>query len=805
MTITVFKNINETETPYYRGVLEILDRVREGNSQALVEAIRNTETKEERNKLKKGLPSICFSGKFSRREDKAILEHSGLICLDFDGFVDEASMFDLKDTLSQDNYTFACFISPSGDGLKLLVKIPPNPEMHIKYFLSLEAYYNSPNWDRSCKNISRVCYESYDPDIYVNEFSFLWDTVIEETYETHDKSIVEPHRGPTIKLDEPDEIVRRLIVWWERDLGMSQGEKNNNLHTLAQTLNEYGISEAYSLEVCLRYDEGGKYNEILALNKSAYRYTDKHNTKFFDDNDKLDEIRRDVKSGRPVDDIVQSIKVNDKDALKKVVEYIIEQNSDDEFWERSSKGRMSVVPNLFRKFLTNNGFYKYFHAGSDKSVFVRVINNLIEDTTEDAVKDFVMDYLDTLEDKSVYNYFAGMTKLFKEDFLSILKRFDPQFVKDDANTAYLYYRNTAVRITKDEVRCMDYIDIDGFVWRKQIIDRDYSIADADSYKSSDYSRFINCVGGIESDIANIKSTIGFMLHSFKSPAFCPAVIINDAKISDNPEGGTGKGIFVKALGKVKKQVIIAGKEFKFGERFLYQAVSADTQVLAYDDVEKNFNFEKLFNVITEGISLEKKNKDSIDVPFEDSPKIILTSNYAIRGSGHSNDRRKWELEFKQYFNRNHSPQKELGRMMFVDWDEEEWNRFDNYMVNCLKGYLDTGFVASEFENMEVRKFIAETSEEFYEWTLMKDNHQIRSVGVPLNNKDLYEKFIEEFPDYGRYGKRNWSQNYFNKCLGKYAFFFTGCEPIEGRNNIGKTITFLKKEVELEDMQRNLGF
>ena len=306
------------------------------------------------------------------------------------------------------------------------------------------------------------------------------------------------------------------------------------------------------------------------------------------------------------------------------------------------------------------------------------------------------------------------------------------------------------------------------------------------------------VGGNESDTLNIQSTIGFMLHGFKSPAFCPAVIINDAKISDNPEGGTGKGLFVKSIGKIKKQVIIAGKNFKVDNQFSYQTVSADTQVLAYDDVEKNFNFEKLFNIVTEGITLEKKNKDAIEVPFEMSPKIIITSNYAIRGSGNSNERRKWELEFKQYFNRERTPESELGRMMFVDWDEKEWNLFDNYMIGCLQLYLTKGFVKSKFENMEIRKFIAETSEEFYEWSLMKDNSLIRTVNVPINMKTLYENFIEEFPDFGRGGKRHWSQNYFNKSLLKYGYFYTKNEPIESRNAIGKTITFVRKEV-------NLGF
>ena len=41
----------------------------------------------------------------------------------------------------------------------------------------------------------------------------------------------------------------------------------------------------------------------------------------------------------------------------------------------------------------------------------------------------------------------------------------------------------------------------------------------------------------------MESTIGFLLHGHKNLSYCPAaVILNDEIISDNPEGGTGKGV-----------------------------------------------------------------------------------------------------------------------------------------------------------------------------------------------------------------------------------------------------------------------
>ena len=84
--VTIFQNIKTTDTPFFKDVKYILKRIKEGRSKELVKSIRLEKDKNERNELKKGLPAICFSGKFKKRADSSLQEHSGLICLDFDGY-----------------------------------------------------------------------------------------------------------------------------------------------------------------------------------------------------------------------------------------------------------------------------------------------------------------------------------------------------------------------------------------------------------------------------------------------------------------------------------------------------------------------------------------------------------------------------------------------------------------------------------------------------------------------------------------------------------------------------------------------
>jgi hypothetical protein len=294
----------------------------------------------------------------------------------------------------------------------------------------------------------------------------------------------------------------------------------------------------------------------------------------------------------------------------------------------------------------------------------------------------------------------------------------------------------------------------------------------------------------------MKSTIGFLLHGHKNLSYCPAVILNDEVISDNPEGGTGKGIFMNALGHMKKVVTIDGKSFAFERSFAYQLVSADTQILVFDDVKKYFDFERLFSVVTEGLTLEKKNKDAIKIPFSKSPKIAITTNYAIKGAGNSFARRKWELEFFQHYNKDYTPLEEFGKLMFGDWNDDEWCEFDNYMIACLQIYLTDGLITSKFVNLPIRQLSAETSHDFVEWCgLLKggeENHKLK-LNERIVMQDCYYDFISEYPDYAPKSKLTISRIKFNKWMLSYGKYASSSNVSEGRDAQGRWMTIHKEE------------
>lgn len=798
MEVTIFKDIKDTTQPFYRDVSKIIDRIRDGASQDIVRAIRSENDKEERNKLKQKLPAVCFSGKFNKRNDSSLIKHSGIMCLDFDNFPTEKEMLEEKEKLTKDRYTFSVFVSPSGLGLKVLVKIPDEEENHKKFFNSLEVHYSSEFFDKTCKNVSRVCYESYDPLIYVNEQSSTFNTIIEHEYQE-----VVKHKGAqTIPITDENKIVEILMKWWERKYGLKDGERNNNVYILASSFNDFGVAKTLAEYVMNSFvSKDFPSSELKRTIKSAYANTQNFGTKYYEDEEAVNSVKQKMRRGLSKKDIKSNLEESDglDDALiDNVLRRFEEEEDEQKFWTKSEKGVVKIVHIAFKNFLEDNGFYKFSPEGTNNFVFVRVTNNLIEHASEKEIKDFVLEFLLDIDDLSIYNYFAECTRYFREEFLTLLASINVYFIADTKDAAYLYYTNCAVKITKDEITPIDYLDLGGYVWKDHVIDRVFDMCDV---TKCDYETFIhNISGSDEKRTRSMESTIGFLLHAWKNLSYCPATILNDEIISENPEGGTGKGLFMTGIGHMKKLVVIDGKSFNFEKSFAYQLVSADTQILCFDDVKKNFNFERLFSVITEGITLEKKNKDAIMIPFSKSPKVAITTNYAIGGKGNSFARRKWDLELNQFYTKEFTPLVEFGKLMFGEWNDNEWCQFDNYMIRCLQLYLSKGLIRTDFINQKTRTFSADTSHSFIEWCGVIDDmaHPKLVKNKRIYLHDLYMDFVDEYPDYAGRGAASVSRTRFGRWVMSYSEYKYGCKALEGRDMIGKWVEFIKPIKIVED-------
>jgi hypothetical protein len=414
------------------------------------------------------------------------------------------------------------------------------------------------------------------------------------------------------------------------------------------------------------------------------------------------------------------------------------QNQEDGlFWKKNEENnKVQIDDAALIDFLTENGFYK--HNSSEKGYeIIRIKNNIIRKTGDYAFTEEVRDYLNSLEETNVFNAYlrrGGVNKTHRD----ALPYFNGKFIQDTQDTSFFYFQNGVVRVTAEDIRLIDYAELPGAVWEEEIINRKWGIEDKEA---SVFEYFVAKVSGEDSQRKEIlESIIGYLLSNYKDPANARAIIFLDANISDDGKanGGSGKTLLGKAIGELRRVLSIDSKNNNNLDKFKFQQVQESTRIIFYDDVWKNFNFEEFYSIVTGGMQVEKKYKDAKTVPEDKSPKILISSNYIVKGTGGSSDsRRMLEFQFSDYFHEGHTPLDEFGKRFFDDWDEAEWTQFDGYMLYCVQKFLRNGLIFPDNKELERRKVENATSSKFYEFMLTK----IPPKG-PFDKAELLEEYGE---------------------------------------------------------------
>lgn len=157
---------------------EVLEWIRNGKYKNEISVIRDAGHNVKAVSFhKKKLDYVTWSGTFSVRIAENLIEHSGYIVIDFDHLQDPESF---KVQLKYDPYVAACFISPSGAGLKAVVRIK-DTDRHKEVFADLAYYFNNvyrlpkeEKVDPSGSDVNRACFLSYDPDAFENPDSKVY-------------------------------------------------------------------------------------------------------------------------------------------------------------------------------------------------------------------------------------------------------------------------------------------------------------------------------------------------------------------------------------------------------------------------------------------------------------------------------------------------------------------------------------------------------------------------------------------------------------------------------------------------------
>lgn len=160
-------HITSTNPVAFRTVMEFIRSERWASAVKEVRVAYEQGGKDAAAEPKKRLPGVMFSGIFSQRNATSLTAHSGLICVDLDGL--NGATGSMKELIASDPHTLAAFVSPTGSGLKVIFRCNPN-DPHQRAYDDAE-HFVLENFglkiDPACKDVSRLCFISHDPEAFV--------------------------------------------------------------------------------------------------------------------------------------------------------------------------------------------------------------------------------------------------------------------------------------------------------------------------------------------------------------------------------------------------------------------------------------------------------------------------------------------------------------------------------------------------------------------------------------------------------------------------------------------------------------
>jgi len=160
--VTYFKGLRSTKPDSILELSDLLESIRNGKWQKPIESCRKDI------KYKNYLPCFTPTGEFNHRSIAGLEKYNGNICLDIDHVEDPEH---LKARVSALSYVHAAFVTPSGKGLKIIVKTDATPENYKiaeEQIASAMLHDSGAIRDNRCKDIARIQFVSYDPALYYN-------------------------------------------------------------------------------------------------------------------------------------------------------------------------------------------------------------------------------------------------------------------------------------------------------------------------------------------------------------------------------------------------------------------------------------------------------------------------------------------------------------------------------------------------------------------------------------------------------------------------------------------------------------
>jgi 5S rRNA maturation endonuclease (ribonuclease M5) len=485
--------------------------------------------------------------------------------------------------------------------------------------------------------------------------------------------------------------------------------------------------------------------------------------------------------------------------------------------DKDGNTQYTILPARLNYYLAMNGFYTLKDDTRKEPLYIFVNGAKVRRIVAKTIVNFLMEQAkrDGL-DEALQNKLMRCRDLPTDHVSHLQERDDLDFTKCTAETQKFFFRNGWTEVTAEGIKLYRYSDLDGsYVWEDAIIDHDYRAMTAmfkvEKLDNGGYgvdvpelppSKFFQMIvntsrlhwrkadeGGLALSeeeqreehqcLASKLACIGYLLFGYKSEAEAWAPICQDSKLAESEDecnGGSGKSLFLKAVSRLLNMFYIdAHVPSIVDNRFLFDGVTEDTDLIIVDECDRRLNFDFFFGRITGDMKGEEKGNHPFQIPFARSPKIAFATNYVLRKHDASTERRIWPQVFSDYYHEatrqndyreSRSIRDDLGcNLMGSEHAEKDWQADIAFMLQCLQFYLSLPKgerrIMPPLGRIGLREQMAAVGKDFKQWAdefLVEDGG---NLDCELKAEDMLAAFNAET----RYG---WSPKKFAQHLKAYC-------------------------------------
>ena len=507
---------------------------------------------------------------------------------------------------------------------------------------------------------------------------------------------------------------------------------------------------------------------------------------------------------------------------KKAMDTLINRAISAQFWKelttKSGQKEYTLSLTSLNYFLELNGFYTLKDESRQEPVYIRIEGIVVTKVTAKAIVNFLKTWMERQGlPQALQNKVLRSRDLPTSNVSTLRERDDLDFRKGTASCQYFYFQNCWVEVTADSIKTHRYTDgADHYVWAEDIIGHDYHpMADMFTVNTDEDGRYhvqlaegaLQCnllrflvntcrlywrkvdEDGLEltdeeqgeeqllrvSRLANL----GYLLTGSKSESEAWATTCMDSTLAESADecnGRSGKSFYVNAAAKMAKTFGINAGTTSFRDpRFIFDGVTANTSLVFIDECPLKFNYNFIYGMVTGDMRVEEKNRHSFVIPFSQSPKFVLATNFTLSRHDPSTEGRIWPQPFSDYYHVK-TPQNDYREtrtirddfgqnLMGVEYSERDWQLDLALMTQCVRFYLSLKpgqrRIMPPLSRIERREQMAAVGKDFRQWA---DDYFSEDSGH-LDSELKAEAVLSDFNQETKFG---WSPKNMTKHLTAYC-------------------------------------